>query len=102
MAGKNKGKNKNLTGGTVAVNRRARFDYEILETIEAGLMLMGTEVKSLRISGASLNEAYAGIKDGSFTSSTSISRNIRTRPRPSSTSPSACESCWSTRRSGTS
>ena len=64
MAGKNKGKNKNLMDGTVAVNRRARFDYEILETIEAGLVLMGTEVKALRNNGASLNEAYAGIKDG--------------------------------------
>jgi len=64
MTGKNKGKNKNLTGGTVATNRRARFDYEILETIEAGIVLTGTEVKSLRTNGASLNEAYAGLKDG--------------------------------------
>ncbi|RVU34844.1 SsrA-binding protein SmpB [Hwanghaeella grinnelliae] len=64
MAGKNKGKGRALSSGTVAMNRRARFDYEILETIEAGLVLTGTEVKALRISGASLNEAYAGIKDG--------------------------------------
>ena len=41
MTGKNNGKNKNLTGGTVATNRRARFDYEILETIEAGIVLTG-------------------------------------------------------------
>ncbi len=64
MAGKNKKKKKDLTGGTVAMNRRARFDYAIEETIEAGIVLTGTEVKSLRISGASLNEAYAGLKDG--------------------------------------
>ena len=34
--------------GSVAENRRARFDYEILDTLEAGIMLTGTEVKSLR------------------------------------------------------
>lgn len=44
----------------VAENRRARFDYEILETFEAGLELAGTEVKSLRESRASLADSYAG------------------------------------------
>lgn len=44
----------------VAVNRRARFDYEIEDTIEAGLALTGTEVKSLREGRATINEAYAG------------------------------------------
>lgn len=48
----------------VARNRRARFDYEIEETLEAGLMLTGSEVKSLRAGRASLAEAYAGPKDG--------------------------------------
>ncbi|MBI1775498.1 MAG: SsrA-binding protein SmpB [Proteobacteria bacterium] len=47
-----------------AQNRRARFDYEILDTIEAGIMLSGTEVKSLRAGQASINESYAGEKDG--------------------------------------
>ena len=47
-----------------AQNRRARFDYEILETIEAGIVLSGTEVKSLRAGQASINESYAGEKDG--------------------------------------
>src|SRR4051794_4184876 len=49
-----------------AQNRRARFDYEILDTYETGLMLLGTEVKSLRTGQASLNEAYAGERDGEF------------------------------------
>jgi len=43
------------------VNKKARFDFEILERIEAGIALRGTEVKSLRLCNASLNEAYARI-----------------------------------------
>ena len=46
----------------VAQNRRARHDYEILETVEAGLVLTGTEVKSLRAGKASLAEAYATVE----------------------------------------
>ncbi len=47
-----------------AQNRRARFDFFIDETLEAGIMLTGTEVKSLRGGRASVNEAYAGLKGG--------------------------------------
>lgn len=49
---------------TIAVNRRARFDYEIGESFEAGLMLTGTEVKSLRAGKASIVEAFATVRDG--------------------------------------
>ena len=52
------------TERVVAQNRRARHDYFILETVEAGLVLTGTEVKSLRQGKASLTEAYAGVQDG--------------------------------------
>jgi SsrA-binding protein len=45
----------------VADNRRARFDYEIGETVEAGLVLTGTEVKSLRTGKASIGESYASL-----------------------------------------
>ncbi|MGH6676452.1 MAG: SsrA-binding protein SmpB [Xanthobacteraceae bacterium] len=45
----------------VADNRRARFDYEIGETFEAGLVLTGTEVKSLRTGKASIGESYANV-----------------------------------------
>lgn len=48
----------------VAENRRARFDYAIEETIEAGLSLTGTEVKSLRQGHANLRDAHAFIRDG--------------------------------------
>jgi len=45
-------------------NRRARHDFHLLERLEAGLQLTGTEVKSLRESGAQLGQAYAEIRDG--------------------------------------
>ena len=49
---------------TVARNKRARHDYHILETWEAGVVLSGTEVKSLRQGKASLVDAYATVRDG--------------------------------------
>lgn len=54
------------TDVTIAQNRRAKFDYFIEETVEAGIVLTGTEVKSLRANSASLNESYAGPKDGAI------------------------------------
>ena len=53
-----------MTRQVVASNRRARFDYEILDTFEAGLVLLGSEVKSLRQGKASINEAYASERNG--------------------------------------
>lgn len=54
---------KRRTGkDAIVVNRRAWFDYEITETIEAGLALVGTEVKSLRAGHASLAEAFATVR----------------------------------------
>lgn len=48
----------------VAQNRRARFDYFITEEFEAGIMLMGSEVKALRLGKASINESHAGEMKG--------------------------------------
>jgi SsrA-binding protein len=45
-------------------NRRARHDYELLDRVEAGIVLTGTEVKSLRDGRASLAQAYAEVRDG--------------------------------------
>ncbi|HEY9011156.1 MAG TPA: SsrA-binding protein SmpB [Devosia sp.] len=53
-----------LVTGLVAENRRARFDYEILDTLEAGIMLTGTEVKSLRTGKAQITESYASPERG--------------------------------------
>jgi SsrA-binding protein len=49
---------------TGARNKRARHDYQILETWEAGVVLSGTEVKSLRQGKANLSDAYATVRDG--------------------------------------
>jgi SsrA-binding protein len=48
----------------VATNRKARYNYEILDTFEAGLVLVGSEVKSLRAGSVQLKDSYASIRDG--------------------------------------
>ncbi len=48
----------------IVENRRARHDYELLERLEAGIALTGTEVKSLRNGRATLTQAYADVRDG--------------------------------------
>ncbi len=50
---------KEVKGATVATHRRARFDYEILDRWDAGIMLRGTEIKSIREGGITLSEGYA-------------------------------------------
>ena len=49
---------------TIAVNKKARFDYAIEQTFEAGLALQGWEVKSLRDGRAQIKESYVALKDG--------------------------------------
>jgi SsrA-binding protein len=48
----------------IAENRRARFDYDLLERVEAGIVLTGTEVKSLRDGRTTMAQAFADIRDG--------------------------------------
>jgi len=48
----------------IAENRRARHEYQLLDRYEAGIVLTGTEVKSLRDGGATLQQAYADVRDG--------------------------------------
>src|SRR6266850_16833 len=48
----------------IATNRRARYEYEILETVEAGLVLRGTEVKSLRAGLVNFKDSYASVRNG--------------------------------------
>ncbi|MDE2335364.1 MAG: SsrA-binding protein SmpB [Rhodospirillales bacterium] len=55
---------KLISHGVAAQNRKARFDYAIRESIEAGIVLKGPEVKSLRHGRATLGEAWAGERDG--------------------------------------
>ena len=64
--GKKKSKKEKVSANNavVATNRRARHDYNILDTYECGVVLVGTEVKALREGKASLNDAFATVDDG--------------------------------------
>lgn len=64
MAKKDSAKNQLISHGTVAQNRKARHNYEITDEIEAGIALMGTEVKSLRHGRANITEAFAQSSGG--------------------------------------
>jgi SsrA-binding protein len=61
---KAKGKKRKIGAGDVASNRYASHRYELLERIECGAVLQGTEVKALRASGAQLKDGYAAIREG--------------------------------------
>ncbi|MBH9972792.1 MULTISPECIES: SsrA-binding protein SmpB [Commensalibacter] len=59
-----KKKNSLISFGNVAKNRKATFNYSIVDKVEAGIMLKGPEVKSLRLGRATINEAHAGEREG--------------------------------------
>ena len=70
MARKNRNSKKKVAASgpgnnrQVAVNRKALHDYEILDKVEAGLVLTGTEIKSIRAGKVDLRDAYARVQDG--------------------------------------
>lgn len=67
MGKKTKSKNEAAKADTtkpIAENRKARHKFEILDTLECGLVLVGSEAKSLRVGRVSLDEAYARVRDG--------------------------------------
>lgn len=59
-------KKKSDSNGLIAENRAARRNYEVIDTLEAGIALVGTEVKSLRMGRANIAESYAREEDGEF------------------------------------
>jgi SsrA-binding protein len=59
-----KGKKRKAAPGDVATNRQASYRYNLLERFEAGLVLTGTEVKSLREAGGQLKDSYGVVRDG--------------------------------------
>ena len=59
-----KGKRRKAAVGDIATNRQARHRFNLLDRYEAGIILTGTEVKSLRNGGAQLKDAYATVRDG--------------------------------------
>lgn len=64
MAGKKNKQSEDPNSRTVCRNRRARHDYEIVEELECGISLMGSEVKSIRNSKISIDEAFARVENG--------------------------------------
>jgi SsrA-binding protein len=61
---KKQGAKRKVGAGDVASNRYASYRYELLESLECGIQLAGTEVKALRTSGAQLKEGYVAIRSG--------------------------------------
>src|SRR5947199_2970420 len=59
-----KGRKRKASAGDVATNRQASFRFNLLERVECGIVLTGTEVKSLREGKAQLKDAYATVRDG--------------------------------------
>jgi SsrA-binding protein len=59
-----KGKKRKAAAGDLATNRQASFRYHLLEKYEAGIMLQGSEVKSIRDGGVQIKDAYAAIRKG--------------------------------------
>lgn len=61
---KNKDAKKESSGPRTILNRRAKFDYEFLDTYEAGIVLAGSEVKSIFLGRVNMTDAYCRIKEG--------------------------------------
>src|SRR5437588_11135333 len=59
-----KGRKRKAAAGDIATNRQAAFRFNLLERFECGIVLTGTEVKSLREGGVQLKDAYAVVRDG--------------------------------------
>ncbi len=59
-----KGKKRKIDAGDVASNRQASFRFELLDRLECGLVLFGTEVKSLREGGAQIKDGYVNVSEG--------------------------------------
>ena len=82
-----------ISTGRIAENRRARHDYQIEETLEAGIILHGSEVKSLRTGRASIAESYAGDNNGRLAL---FNANIPVYPASRDNhSQSGCANYWS-------
>ena len=64
MSKKNKKEKNNISSGEIIKNKKALFNYELLEKYEAGIVLLGTEVKSLRERAVNMSDSYASFKNG--------------------------------------
>ena len=92
---KTRGGKRKVGAGDVASNRYASHRYHLLERLECGMELRGTEVKALRESGAQLKEGYVAIHDGQlWLHGVHIPPTLP--PHARTTSPSAIAGCWHT------
>jgi len=90
-----KGKKRKAAPGDVATNRQAGYRFELLDRLETGIVLQGTEVKSLRNGAVQLKDGYAQVRDGELWLYNVHSRP--TAPRAARTTiPSARASSWPT------
>ena len=80
----------------IAENRRARYDYAIEDDLECGIVLQGSEVKSLRENSANIAESYAAVEEGELWLVNSYIAPYERRC--SSTRNAAAASCWSAAR----
>lgn len=64
MSKKNKKEKNNISSGEIVKNKKALFNYELLEKYEAGIVLLGTEVKALRERAVNMSDSYASFKNG--------------------------------------
>lgn len=64
MHKKNKKEKNNISSGEIVKNKKALFNYEIIEKYESGIVLLGTEVKSLRERAVNMSDSYASFKKG--------------------------------------
>lgn len=64
MSKKNKKEKNNISSGEIVKNKKALFNYEIIEKYESGIVLLGTEVKSLRERAVNMSDSYASFKKG--------------------------------------
>lgn len=99
MAGKNK-KKSDPGAGVLATNRKAQRDYHILEQLEAGIILTGTEVKSVKLGHVSIQEGYVHIDDRLEACWSAARSNPMSRATFSTTTrPVNANCCFTARRS---
>ena len=83
----------------VAQNKKARHDYHIEDVFEAGMVLTGSEVKSLREGRASLVDGFAQVRGGEASCTASTSRSTRRRPGPTTSRAGSASCCCTAPRS---
>ncbi len=96
-----KGQKRKIGAGDVASNRYAAHRYHLLERFECGIVLQGTEVKSLRAGGAQLKDGYAAVRRRRAVAALGPHPALRSPRRARTTTPSARASCCCTAASST-